>query len=350
MSDITIAYSKIEGGIRFYDAADLVDSPPIVGTAEDGRSPVVTIAEVVTGAPGSDALVEDTDSGPDVALRFVIPAGNDGADPEPATDGYSPAVTIAEVITGAPGSQATVEDISDGPDVALRIIIPAGQPGASSGAGGGEPADLSFYDPDDGSITAKRIRLPASDPLLHGEINVRPDPNGQNGSEALYFVGAKAGEPVYFGDPNKAMGAVKGENSDGLTGWKNVESDRVRVGGVGNYMTFGESGSVAVYRSGKTIHFTNFSSGRATISFNVRVDGKGDISVLSLDETGNAIFTGKVLAANVPQRVVVADLDAMAAYDTSDSESDVIFMVVDAGGTPHQQHTYWRELDAIFPN
>lgn len=63
-------------------------------------STTIMINSTTTGAPGTNAIVTNSGTKTDVLLDFVIPAG---------VTGPAPLFTIGSVITGDPGSQASVK-------------------------------------------------------------------------------------------------------------------------------------------------------------------------------------------------------------------------------------------------
>lgn len=75
------------------------------------------------------------------------PAGRDG------TDGVSPALTIGTVTTGSPGTNAAAVISGDFPDLHLDLAIPRGDPGESTGGGGGSDAATAGWVADEGSQT-----------------------------------------------------------------------------------------------------------------------------------------------------------------------------------------------------
>lgn len=63
-------------------------------------STTIKVNSTSTGAPGTNAIVTNSGTETDVLLDFVIPAG---------VTGPAPSFTIGSVVTGAPGSQASVK-------------------------------------------------------------------------------------------------------------------------------------------------------------------------------------------------------------------------------------------------
>jgi hypothetical protein len=120
-----------------YDLAQLVhyDQEPGAVTVPvpgpTGPQGEVAVGTTVTGAPGSQATVTDSDPRPTHAvLDFVIPRGDVG--PVSTVPGPQGEVAVDSTVTGLPGSQALVEDLDASPNRALlRFTIPQGATGAT---------------------------------------------------------------------------------------------------------------------------------------------------------------------------------------------------------------------------
>lgn len=105
-----------------------------------GKAASVTVGETVTGAPGTNASVENTGSENAAVLKFTIPRGNEG---QAAT------VAVGEVVTGAPGTNASVENTGTNNAAVFKFTIPRGNTGPS-GDGSGDMV-AATYDPAGGA-------------------------------------------------------------------------------------------------------------------------------------------------------------------------------------------------------
>ena len=125
-------------------------------------TPTITIGEVTTGEPGSEADASITGTAPNFVLNLTIPQGEVGPEgpvgetgpqgeqgpvgetgPQgeqgpvgetgpagPAgEDGLTPTLTIGTVTTGAPGTDAEATITGTAPNFVLNLTIPQGEPG-----------------------------------------------------------------------------------------------------------------------------------------------------------------------------------------------------------------------------
>lgn len=117
--------------------------PPIVPPG----TPTITIGEVTTGEPGSEADASITGTAPNFVLNLTIPQGEVGPEGEtgpqgeqgpvgetgpagPAgEDGLTPTLTIGTVTTGEPGTEASASITGTAPNFVLNLTIPQGEPG-----------------------------------------------------------------------------------------------------------------------------------------------------------------------------------------------------------------------------
>ena len=120
--------------------------PPVVPPG----TPTITIGEVTTGEPGSEADASITGTAPNFVLNLTIPQGEVGPEgpvgetgPQgeqgpvgetgpagPAgEDGLTPTLTIGTVTTGEPGTEASASITGTAPNFVLNLTIPQGEPG-----------------------------------------------------------------------------------------------------------------------------------------------------------------------------------------------------------------------------
>lgn len=117
-----------------------------------GEAATIAIGQVLTGEPGTNASVENVGTANAAILNITIPRGNpgidgtngtDGAPGKDGTDGKAATIQIGEVITGEPGTNASVENTGTENAAILKITIPRGNTGArgEQGEPGADGAD-----------------------------------------------------------------------------------------------------------------------------------------------------------------------------------------------------------------
>ena len=115
-----------------------------------------TVGTTTTGAPGTDASVVNVGTPTSAVLDFTIPRGDTGATgPIGATGatGSAATVNVGSTITGAAGTNAVVNNSGTSSAAVLNFIIPRGNTGATGPQGPQGPAGPvsyasygSFYD------------------------------------------------------------------------------------------------------------------------------------------------------------------------------------------------------------
>jgi hypothetical protein len=112
--------------------SDLADVTVVVTPPEYDKF-TLTVADTITGDPGTAADVTITGAPPGQSLEFTIPRGT--------------IVTVGDTITGAPGTDAAVADVDAGVDVELEFTIPAPQTvlNGTTAPGSGLGNDGDFY-------------------------------------------------------------------------------------------------------------------------------------------------------------------------------------------------------------
>jgi len=114
------------------------------GTA--GSAATVAVGSVITGAPGTSASVVNAGSSSAAVLNFTIPAGATGAQGQAGATGATGAagaaatVSVGSVSTGAAGSSASVTNVGTSSAAVLNFSIPAGATGATGATGPQGPA------------------------------------------------------------------------------------------------------------------------------------------------------------------------------------------------------------------
>lgn len=117
--------------ISFWDNIGHMQGPQ----GEPGVSPTVTVGNVVTGAPGTNAKVENTGTDQKVNLVFTIPAGETGKTGETGPAGQNATLTVGEVQTGEAGTPAAVTNTGTETDAVLNFTLPRGETGLKGADG-----------------------------------------------------------------------------------------------------------------------------------------------------------------------------------------------------------------------
>lgn len=120
-----------------------------------GPAGTITVGNVTTGAPGSDADVTNTGTSQHAILDFTIPRGDVGA---------ANSLAIGTVTTGAPGSSASAAITGTPPSQTLSLTIPRGDVGATGPAvGDGDKGDIvvsssgTVWTVDSNAVTTAKI-------------------------------------------------------------------------------------------------------------------------------------------------------------------------------------------------
>lgn len=152
---------------------------PPVAEGPPGKAATVEVAETITGAPGSDASVENLGTENAAILRFTIPSGPSG----PA--GATPQISV-NVSTLPPGQQATVQVSGPAEAPTIAFGIPQGEPGerGPQGLQGFQGWGISAAELDEDGALVQTIRNPAD-----GQTQTLP-PVPIDNSAALQAVAA----------------------------------------------------------------------------------------------------------------------------------------------------------------
>lgn len=124
---------------------------PAGNTGPAGPSNTLTIGNVVTGAPGSQATATITGTSPNQSLNLTIPEGDKGDTGDAAT------IAVGTVTTGTPGSSATITNSGTSAAAVFDFVIPRGDVGPT-----GPPANLSSATPQPLGVAATGTATDAS--------------------------------------------------------------------------------------------------------------------------------------------------------------------------------------------
>lgn len=111
-----------------------------------GQAATITVGSVSTGEPGTNASVTNSGTENAAVFDFVIPRGADGTpgqNGQDGADGAAATISVGEVITGEPGTDAEVVNTGNENAAVLKFTIPrgaTGQDGQKGGPGVGVPA------------------------------------------------------------------------------------------------------------------------------------------------------------------------------------------------------------------
>lgn len=136
MSDLTKLMAQ---NILFSDGETLqqkLENGAFVGPegkpGEDGTAATLSVGKVTTGAPGTEAAVQNTGTDKDAVLWFTIPRGEQGIRGEqgmqgvPGIDGVAATVAVGAVQTGEAGSPVEVTNSGTENEAILNFVIPQG--------------------------------------------------------------------------------------------------------------------------------------------------------------------------------------------------------------------------------
>ena len=116
----------------------------------DGQDATIAIGTVTTGAAGSEAAVTNTGTPSAAVFNFTIPRGatgaagkdgdngadgKDGVNGQDGADGAAATIQIGEVVTGAAGTNASVENTGTENAAILKFTIPRGATGTPGADG-----------------------------------------------------------------------------------------------------------------------------------------------------------------------------------------------------------------------
>ena len=106
------------------------------GDKGDPGMGTVTVGTTTTGAAGTAASVTNSGTAQDAVLNFTIPQGATGANGADGADGAAATIAVGTVSTGAPGSAATVTNSGTSSAAVFDFVIPKGDNGEGVPAGG----------------------------------------------------------------------------------------------------------------------------------------------------------------------------------------------------------------------
>lgn len=146
----------VAGELYAWDGSKWVSQGNVQGVKGDdgapGQAATVSVGRVTTGEPGTPAAVSNSGTTSAAIFDFTIPRGEPGAkgdpgqdgqpgrDGAPGADGRSATVTIGDVTTGEPGTDAVVSNSGTTSAAVLDFTIPRGEDGAPGAKGDpGEP-------------------------------------------------------------------------------------------------------------------------------------------------------------------------------------------------------------------
>lgn len=162
-----------EGGVLTFVPRDTTGAP----------LNVLSVGDVVTGAPGSEAEVSITGTSPGQTLHFVVPRGDEGA--ASTVPGPPNSLSVGTVTTGAPGTPAAATISGESPSQTLDLTIPqgpVGDPGEAASLAVGTVSTGAPGSAASASITGTapeqtlNLVIPRGDPGQKGDDSTVPGP------------------------------------------------------------------------------------------------------------------------------------------------------------------------------
>lgn len=131
----------------------------------------ISVGNVVTGEPGSDAKVTNTGTGTNPVFNFTIPRGN------PGQNGAAATIQVGTVTTSEAGGDAEVTNSGSETAAVFDFVIPRGQTGpAGAGVPAGGTAGQTIVRTADGST--EWADFPSADIVLDPDGGLESGENG----------------------------------------------------------------------------------------------------------------------------------------------------------------------------
>lgn len=159
-----------------------------------GWAGTMAVGEVTTGAPGTDAAIENVGTAQDAVLDFEIPRGDVGPEGDKGDEGTAATVTVGETSTGAPGTDAQVTNTGTSLDAVLDFDIPRGDKGDAATVTVGETStgapgtDAAVTNAGDLHAAVLDFEIPRGDVGPQGIQGLKGD-QGDQGDAATITVG-----------------------------------------------------------------------------------------------------------------------------------------------------------------
>ena len=231
-----------------------------------GEAATIAIGQVLTGEAGTNASVENVGTANAAILNITIPRGNpgtngtngaDGAPGQDGQDGAAATIQIGEVVTGAAGTNASVENTGTANAAILKFTIPrgaTGTPGANGqdGAPGANGKNGATFTPSvdtNGNLSwSNDANLPNPETVnlrgAQGEaatVQVGQVTTLPAGSQATVTnSGTNQAAVLNFGIPTGATGA---DGTDGAAA--TIEVGEVTTGAAGTQASVTNSGTTS---------------------------------------------------------------------------------------------------------
>ena len=238
-----------------------------------GEAATIQIGQVLTGEAGTNASVENVGTENAAILNFTIPRGatgaagrdgvngqdgRDGTNGQDGADGAAATIQIGEVVTGAAGTNASVENTGTENAAILKFTIPrgaTGTPGANGqdGAPGADGKNGATFTPsvdtngnlswtNDGNLpNPETVNLRGAQgeaaTVQVGQVTTLPA-----GSQATVTnSGTNQAAVLNFGIPTGATGAAGTNGTDGAAA--TIEVGEVTTGAAGTQASVTNSGT-----------------------------------------------------------------------------------------------------------
>lgn len=200
----TVALSLEEGeqvALSFTEEVVLFEVIGEVGAqGPRGWAGTMAVGEVTTGTPGTDAAIENVGTVHDAILDFDIPRGDVGPQGIQGDEGTAATITVGDVTTGAPGTDAEIVNTGTSLDAVFDFDIPRGDKGeaatvtvgdTSTGAPG---TDAAVMNTGDQYAAVLDFDIPRGDVGPQGDQGIQ-GLKGDKGDAATIAVGDVAASP-----------------------------------------------------------------------------------------------------------------------------------------------------------
>lgn len=197
------------------------------GSGGGGGTVSVTVGETTTGEPGTEASVVNSGDDQNVVLEFTIPrgaAGQDGAagaDGQDGAPGQAATITVGSVSTGEPGTNASVTNSGTENAAVFDFVIPRGADG-TPGQNGQDGADGAAATISVGEVitgepgTDAEVVNTGNENAAVLKFTIPRGATGQDGQKGDPGVGVPSG-----GTAGQVL--VKKTETDYDTEWKDIE-------------------------------------------------------------------------------------------------------------------------------
>lgn len=158
---------------------------------DEGKAATIEVGEVTASDPGSEPQVKNSGTENAAVFDFVLPRGQTGPTGPAAT------IEVESTVTGEPGTQASVENVGTTGAAKLRFTIPRGQTGQNGVTptlSAGNVETLEPGQPATASVTGNGPEYQINLGIPRGQTGAQgtPGQNGEDGQTPTITVGTVA--------------------------------------------------------------------------------------------------------------------------------------------------------------